>query len=88
LAGLGRSFTGVVDDFRREEAARLLRQPGLPLVEVASRLGHAEQTSFTRAFRRWTGSTPGVWRDAGQELPQAGLAGRHRVGRPDGPQQA
>lgn len=63
LGELGRSFTDVVEDFRREEAARLLRQPDLPLVEVASRLGYAEQTSFTRAFRRWTGSTPGAWRN-------------------------
>ncbi len=64
LGELGRSFTDVVEDFRREEAARLLRQSALPLVEVASRLGYAEQTSFTRAFRRWTGSTPGAWRIA------------------------
>jgi AraC-like DNA-binding protein len=62
LAELGRSYTEVVEDFRREEAARLLRQPDLPLVEVAARLGYTEQTSFTRAFRRWTGSTPGAWR--------------------------
>lgn len=64
LGELGRSFTDVVESFRREEAARLLRQPDLPLVEVATRLGYAEQTSFTRAFRKWTGSTPGAWRNA------------------------
>lgn len=63
LAKLGRSFSDVVEDFRREEAARLLTISGLPLVAVAGRLGYAEQTSFTRAFRRWTGSTPGAWRD-------------------------
>ncbi|MCV2355696.1 AraC family transcriptional regulator [Paucibacter sp. B2R-40] len=62
LADIGRSFSDVVEEFRREEAARLLATPGLPLVEVASRLGYAEQTSFTRAFRRWTGITPGAWR--------------------------
>ena len=65
LTELGRSFSDVVEDFRQEEAARLLATPGMPLVEVASRLGYAEQTSFTRAFRRWTGTTPGAWR-AGQ----------------------
>lgn len=62
LADIGRSFSEVVEEFRREEAARLLATPGLALVEVASRLGYAEQTSFTRAFRRWTGVTPGRWR--------------------------
>lgn len=62
LADIGRSFSDVVEEFRREEAARLLAAPGLHLVDVASRLGYAEQTSFTRAFRRWTGVTPGAWR--------------------------
>ncbi len=62
LAEIGRSFSDVVEDFRREEAARLLATPGLPLVQVPGRLGYAEQTSFTRAFRRWTGTTPGAWR--------------------------
>ena len=66
LAELGRSFSDVVEDFRREEAARLLATPGLPLVEVAGRLGYAEQSSFTRAFRRWSGTTPGAWRAARQ----------------------
>jgi AraC-like DNA-binding protein len=64
LNGLGRRFSDVVEQFRREEAARLLVTPGLHLVEVASRLGYAEQTSFTRAFRRWTGTTPAMWRSA------------------------
>jgi AraC-like DNA-binding protein len=62
LGDLGRNFSDVVEDFRREEAARLLAIPGLPLVKIPGRLGYAEQTSFTRAFRRWTGTTPGAWR--------------------------
>jgi AraC-like DNA-binding protein len=62
LTEQGLSFTEVVEAFRREEAARLLAVPGLTLVTVAGRLGYAEQTSFTRAFRRWTGVTPGAWR--------------------------
>lgn len=62
LSELGRRFGEVVDDFRREEAVRLIAMPGMNLVEVAGRLGYSEQTSFTRAFRRWTGSTPTTWR--------------------------
>ena len=62
LAENGRNFTEMVDDFRREESARLLCDERLALVEVASRLGYSEQTSFTRAFKRWTGATPGSWR--------------------------
>lgn len=62
LNELGRSFSEVVEEFRREEAVRLLTTSGLQLVEVAGHLGYAEQTSFTRAFRRWTGTTPAMWR--------------------------
>jgi len=62
LAEHGRSFTDVLEEFRREESARLLCDRRLALTEIATRLGYAEQTSFTRAFRRWTGSTPGAWR--------------------------
>jgi AraC-like DNA-binding protein len=60
----GRGFADVVEDFRREEATRLLSDPTLQLVEITSRLGYSEQTSFTRAFRRWTNTTPGEWRES------------------------
>lgn len=62
LADAGRSFAEVVEEFRRDEAARLLADPAQRLVHVAAALGYAEQTSFTRAFRRWTGATPAAWR--------------------------
>jgi AraC-like DNA-binding protein len=61
LASSGRTWTDVVDSVRRDEAVRLLASPA-PIVEIAARLGYREQTSFTRAFRRWTGSTPANWR--------------------------
>lgn len=61
LASNGRSWSAVVEAFRRDEAARLLTGP-TPLVEIAARLGYREQTSFTRAFKRWTGQTPAQWR--------------------------
>ena len=61
MASSGRSWSDVVEVFRRDEAARLLAGT-LPLVDVAARLGYREQTSFTRAFRRWTGQTPAQWR--------------------------
>jgi AraC-like DNA-binding protein len=64
LSKRGQSFTGLVEEFRREEAARLLIDKRRSVGEVAGLLGYTEQTSFTRAFRRWTGMAPGAWRKA------------------------
>jgi len=70
LAQSGRTWSDVVEAFRRDEAARLLATPS-PLVDVAARLGYREQTSFTRAFRRWTGQTPAQWRRAAFAQPDS-----------------
>lgn len=64
LQDSGRSFRDVVEDFRQEESTRLMQDPRMPLVHIAAKLGYAEQSSFTRAFRRWTGETPAAWRAA------------------------
>lgn len=51
---------------QREKLARIyLRQTRMPLDEVAERLGYGEQTSFGRAFKRWTGVTPQKFRGQG-----------------------
>ncbi len=58
----GLAFRLVLDDTRRRLAEDYLRDPGLQLAEVAQLLGYSEQSAFTRAFRRWTGSTPAAHR--------------------------
>ncbi len=70
LREIGRSFSEVLESFRRDESAHLLCDPSVELVDIANRLGYAEQTSFTRAFKRWAGTTPGVWR-ANRAKPRA-----------------
>jgi AraC-like DNA-binding protein len=43
----------------REATARLyLKQPDIALVEIGYLLGFADQSTFNRAFKRWTGWTP------------------------------
>lgn len=49
---------------RHERAEAMLRSTGLPLAQVARLSGYADATVFVRAFRRATGTTPAVWRDA------------------------
>ncbi|MEM6455117.1 MAG: AraC family transcriptional regulator [Acidobacteriota bacterium] len=62
LADRGASFQTLVDEARRQLAERLLRQTGYSLAEVAFMTGFAEQSSFTRAFKRWAGQTPRSYR--------------------------
>ncbi|HET9932499.1 MAG TPA: helix-turn-helix domain-containing protein, partial [Polyangiaceae bacterium] len=62
LAEVGRTFHDVLSEFRRAEAERLLSRAEAPLSEVALRLGFADQSAFSRAFKRWTELTPSEWR--------------------------
>jgi len=54
----GTSFNELRDGFRREMATRLLAQPDLAIYEIALLLGYSELSTFYRAFRRWTGTSP------------------------------
>jgi len=61
LRELGQSYRGVVDAFRREEAERLLLDGRVDMAQIAHRLGFADQSAFSRAFRRWTQMAPSAW---------------------------
>ena len=63
LAERGLRYEGLLDDTRRELAQAHLRDPRLSLNETAFLLGFSDASSFTRAFRRWTGLTPSAWRE-------------------------
>jgi AraC-like DNA-binding protein len=58
----GLVFEQLIDDVRREQAITLLGDPTLRISDVAGLLGYIEQSSFSHAFRRWTGSSPRDWR--------------------------
>ena len=63
LTEAGHSFQSLVDESRRRLALRLLRQePDVTLTEAAFMTGFSDQSAFTRAFKRWTGKTPGAFR--------------------------
>jgi AraC-like DNA-binding protein len=62
LAERGLSFSDLVDSERRERAFMLLSGPGVTLEDVTERLGYSTVPNFVRAFRRWTGTTPGAYR--------------------------
>jgi AraC-like DNA-binding protein len=62
LHGEGTSFTQVLDEVRREMALSHMRGRRATIDEVAFLLGFEKPTSFHRAFKRWTGVTPGEFR--------------------------
>ncbi|TYC63915.1 AraC family transcriptional regulator [Marinobacter sp. BW6] len=62
LSEQGYSFQNVVDMAQKDLAQRLLRETDYSLAEVAFLTGFAEQSGFTRAFKRWAGQTPRSYR--------------------------
>jgi AraC-like DNA-binding protein len=58
LRDLGYSYNALADDVRAATARLYLEQPDVAIAEVAYLLGFADQSTFNRAFKRWTGFTP------------------------------
>lgn len=58
----GQGYQSIKDDLRRDAAIEYLDQSDLTLLEIANRLGFSEASTFHRAFKGWTGQSPGVYR--------------------------
>lgn len=62
LDQVGSSYRQLLDEARRRDGIRLLGDPALTLADIAHRLGYSSAASFSRAFRAWTGQSPGQYR--------------------------
>lgn len=62
LEAEGSSFQQVKDELRRDLAIDQLTNTHDTVAEIAYRLGFNEVSSFYRAFRSWTGTTPSSYR--------------------------
>lgn len=75
LADEGTTWQQLKDAVRRELALQHLAEGRLTVDEIASRLGFEDASTFYRAFRKWTGVAPGVWRaGAGERRLEGGAA--------------
>lgn len=66
LTSAGVSFRELRNDIRRDFAIQFLTETSIPLETIAEKLGFCDQASFTRAFRSWSGRTPGEMRRLGK----------------------
>jgi AraC-like DNA-binding protein len=62
LASEGTTFEEVVDELRRSLALQYIKTPSISLSQIAWLLGYEGGTSFSHAFRRWTGVPPSAAR--------------------------
>jgi AraC-like DNA-binding protein len=62
LKVMDRSFSQIFDELRAQTAKYYLRDPEVPIGDIAGKVGYVEASSFTRAFKRWSGSTPREYR--------------------------
>jgi AraC-like DNA-binding protein len=65
LKGEGASLQGLKDEVRRERAVELLSRTETPVKQVALAVGFSDEKAFARAFKAWTGETPGECRRRG-----------------------
>jgi AraC-like DNA-binding protein len=62
LAARGLNFAELVAECRFEISRRMLEGTTLDVKQIAAALDYADASAFTRAFRRWSGTTPEAWR--------------------------
>jgi AraC-like DNA-binding protein len=64
LSEYGTGFQQLLDESRFEFAQQLLQDSSMGQGEISALLGYAAPGVFTRAFQRWSGTTPATWRAA------------------------
>ena len=62
----GVSLQALKDEVRQAQAADQLRRTSRPIKQIALAVGFRNEKSFSRAFREWTGTTPGDFRREGR----------------------
>lgn len=67
----GLSFSELLTEVRHELALRYLDHPHYSVGQIASMLGYASHSAFTRWFAAQFGCAPEAWRSRAQGLPRA-----------------
>jgi AraC-like DNA-binding protein len=67
LESEGSTFQHVKDELRRDIAVARLTNTHDPMLQIASELGFSDISSFYRAFKSWTGTTPSSYRQDSEQ---------------------
>lgn len=59
----GQTISAYVSHIRIEKSKALLREPGVPIAEIAGLCGFEDQSYFTRVFKKQTGISPKQYRN-------------------------
>ncbi len=66
----GTTFQKIKDECRKNSAIKYMGSPQLSIMDVAELMGFDEPSAFFRSFKRWTGMTPGEYRQSQQFTDQ------------------
>jgi AraC-like DNA-binding protein len=66
LRAFDTSYRRLLDESRYEYGRQMLADSRMELGQIAAHLGYSEPSAFTRAFRRWSGVAPALWRKRAQ----------------------
>ena len=64
LTAEGTNYRDILESTRRSLAEHYLREGGYTQAEIAFMIGFSDQSNFARAFKRWTGMSPGQYQKA------------------------
>ena len=67
------TYQKIKDDCRRQSSIDYMNSPELSINDVAGLMGFDEPSAFFRSFKRWTGMTPGEYRQSSAYADNLGL---------------
>ncbi|MEH6588184.1 MAG: AraC family transcriptional regulator [Halioglobus sp.] len=71
LTAEGTSFQQLKDTFRRELAVHYMQRDELSIDAIAAVMGFQDNSAFYRSFKKWTGTSPGQYRQQLQTKREA-----------------
>ena len=64
----GISYQEIQNSVRKNIAIQYLKSTSWSVQEISDRLGYSEEVNFSRAFKRWVGVTPSLFRNQHVEI--------------------